>query len=297
MSMTGTAEGFRPLLAIPDRGRLVRLDVESEWDEDPRGIVFCAEPPNPRHTYIMGIDPTMGRTGWNRANRVQDDARINLGSIEVIRLGRQIVLPDGSVSRTPDVQVVEYAAPVDPFELAYVANIIGRVYAGEDSDQCQCIIESYPGPGGMTSRQMIELGYVNLWQRQQYGGIQVNTTSQIGWHATQQTIRDLWAKSSRHINLKRVRIWSPWLVEEYADARLDVDLGYAVSASNEKGHGDRMRAFNLALWAGNRWDTEIERTQEEVTTSVKRPEWAHTAMTADEIRDKWTDIIDGFMGW
>lgn len=288
--------GFRPLLTIPDKGRLTAFSVE-EWDDDPRGIVFCAEPPNPAATYCMGIDPTMGRTGWNRANRVQDDLKVNLGSIQVIRLGGPIYLPDGGMAHSPDVQVVEYAAPIDPFELAFVANLIGRVYAGEAQDQCQCIIESYPGPGGMTSRQMIELGYTNLWQRQQYGAMQVSTTAQIGWHANQQTIRDLWAKASRHINLKRVRIWSPWLVEEYADARLDVDLGYAVSASNEKGHGDRMRAFNLALWAGNKWDTEIERTQEQVLSTNKRPDWAHTLMSEDQIKDQWANMIDEYMGW
>jgi hypothetical protein len=282
---------FPELYQIGQAGSLDRMNPASEYDGDPRGIVWCMEPPSKSSKYVMGIDPSLGRTGWNRFNRVKEDRKTNNGAIEIIRIGKDSWNKDGTPQRSPDVQVCEYAAPVDPFELAYVANLLGRLYAGSDDDQCECILEVYPGPGGMTLRQLVDLGYTNLWRWQYYAELNPGAGKSIGWTATSKSVRDLWVKSSRHLILQRVRILSPFLVEEYADARMNDVKGYAESISNEQGHGDRMRAFNLALWAGNKWDLEVERTEEYVTTGPA-VEFQCTDMSMDEIQNRWGECLD-----
>lgn len=285
---------FPQLYSIGNVGQLERMDVALEWDGDPRGIVFMREPPDKRHTYLCGIDPTLGRTGWSRANRVREDRKTNNGAIEIIRLGKEFYAADGTPQRTPDVQVCEYAAPVDPFELGYVANLLGRLYAGDAEDQCECILEVYPGPGGMTMRQLVDLGYTNLWRWQYYADIEIGAANKSGWVASAKSLRDLWAKSLRHLVLRRVEVFSPYLVEEYSAARANDQKGYAESPNNESGHGDRMRAFNLALWAGNKWDMEVERTQEPVSTQ-KIVSYQCTDMTWEEIQEAWGQQMDRMM--
>ena len=277
---------FEPLFQIGRAGNMNRMDPVTEFDGDPRGIAWMMEPPLKSATYVMGIDPALGRTGWNRYSRVREDLKTNNGAIEIVRLGREYWDKEGNPQRTPDIQVCEFAAPIDPFELGFVANILGRLYAGAEEDQCEAILEVYPGPGGMTMRQMVDLGYTNLWRWQYYAELNPGQSKSIGWNATSKSVRDLYVKATRHIILKRVQIVSPYLVEEYADARMNDAKGYAESPSNESGHGDRMRAFNLALWAGNKWDLEIERTQEQVTTG-NVIDYQASDMTMDEIYDAW----------
>ena len=282
---------FAEMFQIGTAGTLDRMDPVAEYDGDPRGIAWIVEPPQKSATYVMGIDPTLGRTGWNRYNRVKQDKMTNNGAIEIIRIGREFWDKEGKPQRTPDTQVCEYAAPIDAFELGYVANLLGRLYAGVDEDQCQCILEVYPGPGGMTMRQLVDLGYVNLWKWQYYAELNAQQGKSVGWTATAKSVRDLWVKSSRHLILDRVRILSPFLIEEYGDARMNEVKGYAESISNESGHGDRMRAFNLALWAGNKWDMEVERTEERVSTQGAIDPQA-SDMTWEQITEAWETGLD-----
>src|SRR5262245_61875959 len=102
----------------------------------------------------MGVDATQGRTGWNRYNRQEDDSAVDNGAIEILRCGRG---EPGHPGFIPHAQVAEYAAPIDPYDLATVANALGRLYGGRDEDgQALAIIEVYPGPGGPTQRTMME---------------------------------------------------------------------------------------------------------------------------------------------
>lgn len=270
---------FPPTYAIGTSGQLVRIDPRLEYDGDPRGFAFMWEPPSRSNTYIMGIDPTVGRTGWNRYDRVREDAKTDNGVIEIVRCGR---------NDRPDVQVLEYAAPIDAFELGYVANLLGRLYAGTEDDQCKCIIEVYPGPGGMTLQQMLELGYTNHFKWEYYADSPATPTRSMGWHASSKTNRDLWVKASRHLNLKNAIIKSPFLVEEYADCRMNPDKQWA---ENPNGHDDRVRAFNLAIWCANGWSINIERTQEKVS-SAPMTDWQRSDMTLDEIHDEWARAFD-----
>jgi len=272
---------FPSTYTIGSSGSLSRMET-AEWDADPRGILWMWEPPSKSSSYCMGVDVAVGRTGWNRYNRVREDHKTDNGAIEILRIGR---------NGAPDHQVAEFAAPIDPFELGDVANLMGRLYAGTEDDQCKCIIEVHPGPGFGTLQRMLEAGYTNHFRWEYYADAPAAPTRTLafGWHASQRTNRDLWVKASRHLNLRNVHIRSPWLAEEYADCRMDQDKQYA---DNPGGHDDRVRAMNLAIWQANGWSFSVERTTEPVRPNTKMVDWQNTDMGHDEIMADWANALD-----
>ena len=291
---------FPPLVAIGRRGSITKsIDFDFvNWDRDPRGIFWMWEPPDPRERYILGIDPTFGRTGWTRWSRTEEDLTTDNGAIIVLKRGK---------GGLPAVQVAEYAAPVDPFELAYIANVIGRVYGQGDTDtdgQALIIHEGFPGPGPSFTRQIMELGYGNLWRWQYFADQAVKPTQTVGWQATDRTNQQLWAKCSRHLinhlsgnpQFLSAIVRSPALQEEYCDLVILPGKYWAASISARR-HDDRVRAHCLALWAEQGWDVEFESTDEPVLIDPGDGpvEWAHTDMSADEIHEAWNDRFDAIM--
>lgn len=274
---------FPAAFSIGESGVLNKweLDEISNWDKDPRGILWIWDPPSRGCTYAMGVDPSYGRTNWTRASRIGEDKRTDNGAIEVVRLGRN--------EEDPDVQVAEFAAPVDAFEIGIIANLIGRLYAGTEDDQCKCILEVYPGPGTMTLRQMVELGYTNHFRWERYADSSPTPTNAMGWHASPATNRDLWTKSSRHIIRQKSIVRSPWLAEEYANCRYNPEKQWG---ENPGGHDDRVRAHNLALWLANSWTLGMERTQEKVTTAPKIVDLQASDMSFEEIQAGWAEAWD-----
>lgn len=275
---------FPEIFSIGAAGRFEKMQVE-EYDSDERGILWMWEPPSRGSAYCMGIDVAVGRTGWNRYNRVREDRKTDNGAIEVLKIGR---------NGADDRQVAEFAAPVDPFELGDIANLIGRMYAGIEDDQCKCIIEVHPGPGFGTLQRMLEAGYTNHFRWEYYADAPAAPTRSLafGWHASNRTNRDLWVKASRHINLKNVIIKSPWLAEEYADCRMDPNKGWA---DNPGGHDDRVRAMNLAIWQANGWSFNVERTRETVKQNAAQTDWQASDMSYDDIMDQWDKAMDRMM--
>src|SRR5882724_9729233 len=113
------------------------LTPVSDMDSDPRGIIWCWEDPRPNATYFLGVDTAIGITGWDRSLRTQSDIKIDNAVVQVLRRGR---------GKLPDVQVAEFAAPIDHYELAGVVNFMGRLYCGDSEDgQAQASIEMNNG--------------------------------------------------------------------------------------------------------------------------------------------------------
>lgn len=251
-----------------------------EFDDiDPRGLILVFEPPSPSSTYVMGIDPTVGIVGWNRQLRTRDDVRTDNGAIEIIRKGK---------SGKPDIQVCEYAAPIDPEDLADVANFLGRMYAGnDDSGQCLCIIEVYPGPGLMTQRKMINsLGYFNMFVWKYLDSMSVRATTSLGWQSSPKSVRDLWIRGTRHISRDQVRVTSPFLAEELAHCEAD-ELKMTAKASSGK-HDDRVRAFLMSIWALHDWSYQIDDNPSKVVEG-KVPNWQASDISLDRMYDAWND--------
>lgn len=273
---------------ISGRTRLVKSGNEI-YDGDPRGIVWLYEPPRVNARYVIAVDATQGRTGWSRYNRTEDDQQIDNGAIEVLRIGRG---EPGSPHFIPDVQVAEYAAPIDPYDLATVANALGRLYAGRNEDgQALCIIEVYPGPGGPTQRTMQEkFGYTNFYRFQYLDtGEPKQSKLEYGWYSNKQSMQHLWTRGLRCIHRRQVIFKSPYLVEEFADCEMDLIRLRGAAASG--GHDDRATACLLAIWAGHNWTFSIEPQQTRIEQGPT-VEWQSSDISSDRMQSAWDERFE-----
>lgn len=268
-----------PGFTIQSRHTLTRFTAP--YDGDPRGLVWIYEPPQPKAAYVMGIDPTVGITSWDRSLRTEDDFKTDNGAIEIIRLGR---------NGKPDVQVAEYAAPIDPEDLADVANALGRLYAGSDEDeQCLCIIEVYPGPGLLTLRKMInDYGYTRHFVWKYLDSLQTKPTNSLGWQASPKSVRDLWIRGSRHINRGDLLLRSDALTEEMTDCEQDPVKMTAKAVFGR--HDDRVRAVLLCLWAAHDWSMQVEMdTRPAVELGAPAAPWQASDMSYDRLLAAWEE--------
>jgi hypothetical protein len=275
------------------------LPCSEDWESirrDPRGILLMWHPPQKNRKYIMGLDPTVGITGWNRGSRTSDDHRIDNAAIEIFEpdgareplytkneKGERVLDIDPVTKRQRwlyrDVQVAEFAAPCDAIEIARICNVLGRIYAGNEEDQCELIYESYPGPGMLTTQELLRLGYSNLWMWETFADGQAEGTSAIGWHSTPRSQKALWYRARRHLMNRNAVIRSQWLLDEYAGAEMDMEKMRARASYGR--HDDRFQAANMAFWAGHKWSYDIERSDELVTT-VPEIDFQRYAPTLDD---------------
>lgn len=267
-------------------GSSIEPHTSESWEEierDPRGLLLMWDPPRKDRKYIMGGDPTQGITGWSRGTRTDGDHKVDNGVLEIFEVdgtreplwtivdGKKVLDIDPVTRRQRylyrDVQVAEFAAPCDAVEFARVANVLGRIYAGDAEDQCEFIYEAWPGPGMLTTQELLRLGYGNLWMWE-YIDSAAEETTRVGWRSTRESQKLLWYRARRHLMNRNALIRSRWLLDEYANAEIDMDKMRARAAYGY--HDDRFMAANLCFWGGHRWTTEIERTEEPVTTTLSQ---------------------------
>jgi len=259
----------------------------ADWnDDDPRGIVHIWEPPRASANYVVACDPSYGLASWDRALRTEDDEKTDNCAIQVIRVG------------TPDVQVAEYAAPIDAEDAAAIVNFLGRMYAGTDEDgQAHTIVEVQPGPGLLTQRELINtFGYTNLYLWQYLDGMatqdQKNT---FGWRSSRQSRQMLWIRGTRHINKKGITINSPYLVEEMTDLVLDNFLSFTARAQ-WGAHDDRMVSILLGIWAANAWSFENAPEEAAKPEIVGAADYQRTAISYEDMMDSWNDRFAALHG-
>lgn len=268
-----------------------------DWieEDDPRGLLLMWEPPSNKHKYIIGMDPTEGITNWTRGTRTSGDHKTDNGVIEIFRPDGdfELVFKDLNGTRIPDidprtkrqkrlykdVQVAEFAAPCDAVELARIVNLLGRIYAGDEEDQAELIYEAWPGPGLLSTQELIRLGYGNIWMWE-YIDSQAEQTDRMGWRSTPTSQRMLWYRARRHLMKRQVTIKSKYLLEEYANAEIDMNKMRARAAYGY--HDDRFQAANMCFWAGHKWTYESESTTEEVTTEAEPRDYQRFAPTLDD---------------
>lgn len=268
---------FPGIYAIGSDGKLNKTNPPE--DLDPRGLVLILEPPIPTATYYLGCDPTVGIPMWDRQLRTRNDLKTDNGAIEILR--------KGTLGRK-DVQVAEYAAPIDPEDLADIVNCLGRLYAGNSEfGMCETIIEVYPGPGLMTQRKLInKYDYTNLFVWKYLDSMAVKATNSLGWQSTVKSKRDLWIRGTRHISRDQVRVTSPHLAEELAHCEADPLKMTGKAAYGH--HDDRVTAFLLAIWAANNWDFATEEREVEVTPFEKN-EWQSSGISVTDMYEAWED--------
>jgi hypothetical protein len=258
----------------------------AELDKDARGVIFLWEQPNAGARYVLGADPTGGIPGWRREFRQQDDVKTDNAAIEVFRKGGAATRcedcsglgwkPTTSAGVTVEcfacdgrgliggraVQVCEFAAPVDPEELARYIYVLGRLFVGaSDMDECLAIVESN-NTGILTIKTLINTyHYSNLYQ--QRAETSTNTPrymSGYGFNSGPTTVPVLHARSKNVLVKRYVDIRSRQLVKEYSDAVVKITGGgddggsiivrerfYVPPGAGR--HDDRMTASFLAFWA------------------------------------------------
>jgi len=255
-------------------------ETPEEIERDPRGLLLMWEEPRPKAKYIMGLDPTEGITGWSRGTRTESDHKTDNAALEVFRVDgvKEMLYVEENGVRRPDIdpitkqprylyrdiQVAEFAAPCDAVEAARVANVVGRIFAGDAEDQCELIWEAWPGPGMLTTQELLRLGYANMWHWEYIDSV-AEETNRLGWRSTRESQKLLWYRSRRHLMNRGCIIRSKHLLAEYANAEIDMEKMRARAAYGY--HDDRFQAANMCFWGGHRWSYEVERTDELVTTS------------------------------
>lgn len=267
---------------------------------DPRGLLWMWHSPKPNSRYVISCDPTMGVTGWSRAMKQDGDEKIDNCAIEIFEPSaiRMDLLDDqGNRKIDPqtkqpmyvmrDMQVAEYAGPVDAVEAARICRLLGRIYQGVDDEYALLIYESWPGPGILTTQELLRLGYSNIWMWEYITG-QAEETNRMGWQSSFQSQKVLWYRSRRHLMERKAKIYSKFLVDEYSNAVIDLEKMRAKAAYGY--HDDRMQAANMAFWACHKWSYD-EEVAAPVTTSVE-VDYQTLAPTLDH-RDAWTDEETG----
>jgi hypothetical protein len=256
------------------------LESEEELDYDPRGVLLMWEPPERGTTYIMGMDSSEGITGWSRATRQEKDTEVDNGVVEIfipnghkellwrIEDGQKVPDIDPITRRQKvlykDVQVAEWAGPVDAVEIARIAYVLGRVYAGSEDERCELIWESWPGCGMLTTQELLRLGYSNLWHWEYIDSI-AEETNRLGWRSSYEAQKILWYRARRHLMSKQVCIKSKHLLGEYKNAEIDMQKMRARAAYGF--HDDRFQAANMCFWAGHKWTYDVDSTAELVTSA------------------------------
>ena len=258
-------------------------------DDDPRGSVQIWEMPRSNANYVVACDPSYGQAGWDRSLRTEDDEKTDNCAVEVIRCGTR-----GS----PDIQVAEYAAPIDAEDAAAVVNFLGRMYGGaSEEEQALAIVEAYPGPGLLTQRELINrFGYSNLFIWQQLDRMIMKPTLQYGWYSSRESRQALWIRGTRHIlKEKRIILNSPDLIEEMTDCVRDNFLNFTARAKWGS-HDDRVLALLMAIWAGNEWSFENAPEEAAKPTITGNASWQSSDLTSEEMQDEWNERIAALGG-
>jgi hypothetical protein len=250
-------------------------------DYDPRGVVWIWENPKPGANYIVSCDPSYGITGWDRFARTEDDAKTDNCSVQVIKSGAR---------NQPDIQVAEYAGPIDAEDAASVVNFLGRMYAGNSEDaQALAIVEVQPGPGLLTQRELINrFGYTNLFVWQHLDSMALKQTTSFGWYSSRQSRQMLWIRGTRHIKERKIILNSPWLVEEMTDCVLDNFRAFTARAQ-WGAHDDRVVALLLGIWAANEWSFENAPSESDSVELAHAPSAQASDMTVEELHQDWNE--------
>lgn len=268
--------------------------AETMTPAEARGFVWLFEEPKPNATYVVGCDPAMGISGWDRTIP-RDDQEHDNSAITVWRISKReekVTTEDGkekTILVPTDYQVAEYAAPVDYESTAAVVNALGRLFRGNGRlGVAHTIIECYPGPGWMVEKTLIsKYGYLNFYTRKHVDTLLPSETKGIGWVANRQSVRDLWIHLVKHVTNRSVVIRSPWLLSEMKTTKPIQFMQYT-SEGKSGFHDDRLRAAALSWWAAHDLSSQIK---VEVNTTVeksKRPvNWQQSDLSADGLRDEW----------
>ena len=226
---------IQPSLQIPP-GYGFDLIPKAIWEQQDEEEAFFDhlhiwEPPRPEHKYVLGVDVSNG-VGLDRS------------VIEVLRVGTM---------KEPDEQVAQYISDtIDPIDLAYIIDPVGRFYKDPDGYEALAAIETN-GPGIATQGELQRhLGYSNfyVWQYEDSRDPRRRYSSKIGWSTTWRTRPLMLTRFLKAISTvdpttgyPDLRINSPFTISELRDFYSDGPVYMAEAAPGA--HDDSIIAISI----------------------------------------------------
>lgn len=173
--------------------------------EDLEDHLLIWEAPARGHKYVIGVDVSDG-LGQNRS------------VIDVLRVG---------TIEEPDEQVAQYVSRwVDPVDLAYLIDPVGRFYRDDDGFEALVAVETNNHGVATQAELARHLGYANffIWQKEDAAPGTNRYTTAIGWVTTSRTrpiILSRYHKMVKSVDpvtgLSDYRINSPFTMAELKD--------------------------------------------------------------------------------
>ncbi len=229
---------------------------------NPLHSLWLWEAPKRNYKYCISIDCAQG---------VGEDRTV----VQVIRLGTPF---------EPAVQVAEYASDLaSAFDMWGVVLMLGAYYTLTDTlgnVVTPMVCPEDAADGTSIIREMIKWGWSNFYVRQKpdkrKGGF--NDGNLLGWHTDQLTRSTLVSWLLKFIKERRIKINSPWLIDELRSFVLLKSVSQQgvvkLKVQHERSaHDDRLFALAIGIVAGHHI---------EVQEDVQNPFWKSVASMAEQ---------------
>jgi len=246
ITKTPNPEGKIDLYTIGSRHHLSRL---GGWDFDPEippmNALIMYEPPDPKFTYTVGVDP-----GWGLG--------ADRSVIHVLRNGTM---------HSPDTQVAEFISDeLNVHALTPICYTIGCLY-GNASEELEALMSVECNiSDDIVHNLRFKYNYTNLFVWKYYDNVKRMFSNKLGWWTNARTRPKLINKAIQYIQKEWWNIRSPWMIYEMrkikkqdADAQARASSGF---------HDDIFMAGVIAMWSAHDLEFSEEFGNEEV--AVKR---------------------------
>lgn len=203
--------------------------------DDYEGLLLVWEFPRKDQLYVLGADVSQG-IGQDRS----------VGT--VLRVG---------TTREPDEEVAQFVSSTcDPVDLAFVLDVMGRLYTGRD--QCSALVAiECNGLGLQTQSAMLNhLGYDNffIWQYEDAATATGRLTKKFGWWTSVRTRPIIVGRLIRAVKTTDpvtqtpdVRINSPFTVDELQDFQKPIDGGISDACAAPGAHDDCLMTLAISI--------------------------------------------------
>jgi hypothetical protein len=243
------------------------------------------EAPSPVHQYVLGVD-------------VSDGIGIDRSVIEVLRVG--------TIGR-PAEEVAQYLSRcIDPVDLAYVIDSIGRFY--KDGDGFEAMVAVETNNHGLATQSELDrhLGYSNfyVWQYEDAAPGTNRYTRKVGWYTSRKTRPIMLTHLHRGVTTydevtdrPDLVINSPYTLEEMRDFQTEGQLWEAEAAVGAT--DDCVMSLAIAYYVARTLEFEGGETLEEqrrraafikaeharLAAKQGRVDYINTDATVDDMND------------
>lgn len=202
--LVGDLQGFNPVSVAPNE----------------KGYLKIFKEPDEFHTYAIGVDVATGAAAGGGDDRERDFSCAQV------------------FDKNTYEQVAVWYGQVDPDRLGRQLDLLGRYYN-------DALIGVERNAVGITPLVVLrDLGYPNLYYREQMGMMADKVTSELGWVTTQQSKESLIADATLLLRDRRIGIYDEQTLTEMLSFVRDSD-GHAHAAKSA--HDDRVMSLLIAF--------------------------------------------------